>query len=47
MLKLIAIAREVVDLWVKEQDARNNTHEAKENLVATIKRENVDVVEAE
>jgi len=44
---LAPATREVVDLRVRERDARDDTHEAEEKLAALIKRVRMDAVEAE
>ena len=47
MTKLAPAAQEVADLRVREKDARDNAHEAKEKLAALIERVHTDTVEAE
>ena len=47
MAELAPIAQEVADLRVKEKDAHDDAHEAKEKLVALIERVHTDIVEAE
>jgi len=45
--ELASAAREVADLRVREKDARDDAHEAKEMLMALIERVRTDAVEAE
>ena len=45
--ELAPAAQEVADLQVREKDARDDAHEAKEKLTALIKRVHMDDVEAE
>ena len=45
--ELAPTTREVADLRVREKDARDDTHEAKEKLSALIERARTDTMEAE
>ena len=45
--ELAPTAREVVELRVREKDARDDAHDAKEKLVALIERARTDAMEAE
>ena len=47
MAELALADREVVDLRVKEKDARDDAREAREKLMALIKRACMDTMEAE
>ena len=46
MAELAPAAREVVDLRVREKDAHDDAHKAKEKLVALIRRACMNAMEA-